>query len=293
MTINSVIVGVAILALTPAAATQRARGTVQLDAADCSRMTATFGDDQVAHAVQHVVVPLSVGTLDVRPGANGGVRIERGAGDGFSITACIAAGAATREEAQRAAEAVTLSVQGNRVRVADVSDARHWSVQLIIEAPRGAQIDVETANGPIGIHGVDGSFTARASNGPITVEDVSGAVRAVAVNGPISISGSRGNLDVETQNGPISVDLQGTRWDGELHARAQNGPLTVKVPDDYTSGLEISSSSRSPWSCRISACSAGIRDGDDRARTLRLGADPVTVRISTVNGPVTLDRARR
>lgn len=241
-----------------------------------------------------MVVPLSVGTLDVRPGGNGGVRIERGAGDGYSITACIAAGAETREEAQQAVERVKLSVQGNRVRVSDPNGARSWSVQLIIKARRDAQIDVETANGPIGIHGVDGSITARASNGPISMDDVSGAVRAVAVNGPISVAGSRGNLDVETRNGPISIELQGTRWEGELQARAHNGPLSVRVSDGYTSGLEISSSKGSPWSCRIAAVqrqSAGSKRGSsdpparkragdrqdlDRQRPGELGSRTVT-----------------
>ena len=290
--INSAIVGVAILALTPAVFGQRAAGTVKLEAADCSSVQMSFGEDQVAHSVQHAVLPMSAGTLDVRPGGNGGVRLERGTGDHYSITACIAAGAETRDDAQRAVDAVKLSAEGNRVRVVDGGGARHWSAQLIVEVPRGALVDVETRNGSIGIRGVEGSITARASNGPIDLDGVSGAVRAVAANGPISVSGSRGNLDLETQNGPISVELQGTRWEGELHARAQNGPLSVRVPDDYASGLEISSSSRSPWTCRIAACSAEDRDGDQKARTLRLGGEPVVVRISTVNGPVTLDRAR-
>jgi DUF4097 and DUF4098 domain-containing protein YvlB len=285
------IVGLAILTMT-SFAPQGARGTVQLEAADCSGTRMTFGEGQVAYGVRHERVPMSVGTLDVRPEANGGVRVEPGSGDTYAVTACVAAGGATADDAQRAVDAITLTIVGNKVRVSDTGQARNWSVQLIVEAPRGAQLDVETSNGPIGIRGVEGSITARAVNGPIGLTDVSASVRAVAVNGPISVSGSRGNIDVETQNGPISVDLEGSRWDGELNARAQNGPLTVRVPEGYGSALEVSSSRRSPWNCRIAECSGIARQTDENPRTLRIGSGTPTVRISTVNGPVTLDRPR-
>jgi hypothetical protein len=273
---------------------QTTRGTVQLEAADCSRINMMWGDYEVAYGVQHTTVPLSVGALDVQPGGNGGVRIEKGTGSAYSITACIGAGAATREEAQRAVDAVKLTIDGNRVRVDNSGTARSWSVQLVIEAPRGAQVNAETNNGPITITGVDGRFKVRASNGPIALDDVMGTVSATAQNGPISVSGSRGDFDVETQNGPISVDLRGTRWDGTLNARASNGPLSVHVSDNYTSGVEISSSGSSPWTCRVSACGTTGEDdrGWGRGRTLRLGRDPVVVRVSTHNGPVSIVRAR-
>ena len=32
----------------------------------------------------------------------------------------------------------------------------------------------------------------------------------------------------------------------------------------------------------------GNRDWDDRTRSLRIGTDPVVIRLSTVNGPVTV-----
>ena len=68
-----------------------------------------------------------------------------------------------------------------------------------------------------------------------------------------------------------------------------NGPLTCRVPDNYGSGVEISSSFNSPWSCRLAACRNGNRDWDDRSSSIRFGPDPVVVRIPTVNGPVTID----
>ena len=262
---------------------------IDIEAADCSRMRMSFGRDHVAYAMQRQVVPVA-GTLDLRPGGNGGVHIERGSGSSYSITACIGAGAETREEAQRLADGVRLVVEGNTVRVQELERLRHGGVQLIVEAPSGARIDVETTNGPIVVDGFDGNLSARASNGPINLDSVAGVIRGVATNGPISIAGSRGDIDVETQNGPITVGLDGAEWDGALQARAKNGPLTVTVPEGFQSGVEISSSSNSPWNCRIAACRGSSPDREGGERTLRFGGEPVKVRISTVNGPVTITR---
>ena len=271
---------------------EQSRGTVQLEAADCSRHNMMWGDYQVAYTQQHAMVPLTAGVLQIDPGANGGVRIEKGVGSAYSITACIGAGAATQEEAQRALQGVQLSTAGNRVTVTNaVEGVRSWSVQLIVEAPAGAQIEAETRNGPIGINGAEGRISVRASNGPIAIKNFVGQVYARAQNGPISVSGSRGDFDVETQNGPISVDLQGSSWEGKLDARAKNGPLSVRVPSGFTSGVEITSSGRSPWSCHGVPC-GGYQSYDrwnDSPRTVKIGGDPVVVRISTVNGPVSID----
>ena len=284
--------GVLALALGPELSHAPQTRRVDLEAADCSQINMTFGDNDVARAEQRITVPVSVGTLEIRPDANGGVRIERGTGNSYSITACIGAGARTMAEAQAAADNVRLAIDGSRVRVTGSADSgsrdRSWSVQLIVSAPDGAAIDAQTSNGPLGATGVSGTFTMTASNGPISLNDVNGTVRARASNGPISVEGGRGQFDVETANGPIHVRLSGSRWDGRLDARASNGPLTVNVPPGYQSGVEISSSYHSPWSCRIEACRSGNRDWDDRTRSLRLGADPVVVRLSTVNGPVSV-----
>lgn len=279
------------LTLALALPSEQARGAVQLEAADCSRYTNNWNDSLVAYAQQHAMVPISSGVLQLDPGGNGGVKIEKGAGSAYSITACIGAGGATREEAQRAADSVQLSTVGNRVTVTTPPDLRRWNVQLIVEAPAGAQIEAETRNGPIGIDGVDGRISARATNGPISIKDAVGQIYARAQNGPISVSGSRGEFDVETQNGPISVDLHDSRWDGKLDARAKNGPLSVRIPNGFSSGVEISSDGRSPWSCRGVACGdQGVdRSWNSTPRTVKIGNDPVVVRISTVNGPVSID----
>jgi ferric-dicitrate binding protein FerR (iron transport regulator) len=261
---------------------------VDLEAADCSRINMMYGDFEVGRATRHATVPLSAGRLDLQPESNGGVRIERGTGSSYSVTACIGAGARTFAEAQSAADSVQLVIDGSRVRVTGMPNVQSWSVQLVVSAPPNADIVVATKNGPISIDGASGQFDVSASNGPIAVNNVQGIVRARAQNGPIHVEGSGGQFDVETQNGPISVTLAGRGWDGRLDARAHNGPLDVHMPSDYQSGVEISSSVHSPWNCQLSACRSGNRDWDERSRSLRVGKDPVVVRISTQNGPVTV-----
>jgi hypothetical protein len=274
----------------PAAPPDQSR-RVDLEAADCSSVNMTFGDNETARAVQRTSVLAGGSPLEIRPDTNGGVRVERGSGRAYDITACIAAGARSLADAQAAADSVRLVVEGNRVRVMapDGGRARNWSVQLIVTAPDGASIDAQTSNGPIGLRGVSGTFVLRASNGPIGLDDVSGNVDARASNGPISVEGGRGQFNVETANGPIQVRLAGQRWDGRLDARASNGPLTLNVPANYQSGVEVSSSYQSPWNCRAQACREGNRDWDERTRSIRIGVDPVVVKLSTVNGPVTIN----
>jgi hypothetical protein len=275
-------------AVTLSAAFSQSSRTVNLEAGDCSRINMTFDDLPVARAVRQVTVPMSSAPLDIAPEANGGVRIERGTGAWYSITACIAAAGSTVDEAQRAADAAEISVANGRVRVTAPPATRNWNVQLIVEAPPGSNLRATTRNGPISVEDVSGTFAAQATNGPIALRNVDGDVSARAQNGPISVSGSSGRFDVETQNGPISVTLEGSRWDGTLTARAHNGPLDVRVPDGYASGVEISSSSRSPWNCRLSACRDSLRDPYDGARSVQIGGQPIVVRVSTGNGPVTV-----
>jgi len=268
---TAALAGCLALALGPAASQSR---RVDLEAADCSRYQSSYDNYETARAVQHTTVPLSVGRLDVRPESNGGVSIERGGGSAYAITACVYAGARNYADARAAADSVRLEVDGNRVRATmpDGDRLRTWNVQLVIAAPRDADVSVVTHNGPISLDGVSGRFDVRAQNGPI------------------SVSGSQGDIDVETQNGPIAIELSGQRWDGHLTAHASNGPLSITVPRDYASGVEISSSQHAPWSCARGACGSGSRDWDDRSRSLRLGSDPVVVKVSTNNGPVSVSR---
>jgi DUF4097 and DUF4098 domain-containing protein YvlB len=156
------------------------------------------------------------------------------------------------------------------------------------------RVTARTTNGPIGFEDCSGVLEAHAVNGPISLEGCTGSGEARAVNGPIDFNGNRGTYRLDTENGPISVELQGDRWeDGNLSARADNGPLNLKLSENYRSGVVVEARGHGPVRCPSSICSAARRsfDDDDEGRRIEFGDSDPVVRLSTRNGPVSVERA--
>jgi hypothetical protein len=262
-------------------------------ASDCSDLHVRFDDrDALMEKEERTVAKAEAPTLRVRPHKNGGVQVQGWDKDTYSVTACKFAsdedGGARRMLAQ-----MTLSVQNGEVSTSGPSDDGDWTVYLLIRAPRASVIDTETANGPLSFYSVDGKLTAHATNGPITLRDFSGDADVRAANGPITISGSSGDVRIHTENGPISINLKGTTWDGTgLTADAQNGPLTLSVPSDYKSSFSVESRNYSPMSCHASICDNARKTWDDNNRRIEFGGSPAMIRLSTVNGPVSIQSSR-
>ncbi len=148
-------------------------------------------------------------------------------------------------------------------------------------------------NGPISLYDVDGKLTARAHNGPISLKNFSGDAEITAVNGPISLDGSSGSVRIHTENGPISVALEGKTWSGTgLSADAKNGPLTLMVPSGYQSSFVVESTNHAPVSCEASICDNARKTWDDEHRRIEYGNAPAMIRLSTVNGPVSVRDSR-
>lgn len=221
----------------------------------------------------------------------------------FGVTACKAA--------RRADDlaGIRVSPQGSGVSFAGPAGG-DWLVFLIVRAPRDAAVDLEVKNGSIAVRELSGKVTARTTNGPISVVDSSGELDATAVNGPISLDGctgtgkakavngpisfegSGGTYRLDTQNGPISVALEGDTWDGGgLDARAVNGPLSLKLSEDYRSGVVVETSGGGPVSCPDSACQKARKSSNDDSRRIEFGDSNPVVRLSTKSGPVSI-RAR-
>ncbi len=266
---------------------------------DCRQLRVTFDHGEAARAEESLAVP-SGKTLRLRAPAHSGIYVQGGDARDFSVTACKAA--VVPQDLARisvAYENGELALRG--------PDGGDWLVYVIVRAPRAASLDLEVSNGPVSVRGISGAVAARTQNGPLSFSDSSGSIKAEArngpisikqctgtvdaqaINGPISVSGSGGDTNVQTQNGPISVRLYGTRWDGRLEAQASNGPLSLSIPDGYRSGVRVESSGRSPFQCRARACAEARKNWDDDARRVEFGdaASPV-VRLSTVNGPVSI-----
>jgi hypothetical protein len=228
------------------------------------------------------VTPPAGTALRIRAAHNSGVRVEASDRRDVQVVACKAA--RTQEDLDR----IRVTFEDGLLTAAGPEE-ESWVAYLLVSAPRGATLDVEAWNGPLSLQGLTGKVTARSQNGPISVDDCPGAIDAEARNGPISVVGSGGDLHVRTQNGPISIKLAGNAWDGPgLEARAVNGPVSLKIPDGYRSGAVVESAGRSPFRCKGGACNRARHNWDDDGQRVELGGGATAVRLSTVNGPVTV-----
>ena len=254
----------------------------------CEQIRMRVGDGETARADQQQSIPRSaISTLQVRPPRNGGVDVQGWNRDEYSITACLAAGGESESEAKATLAQLKLSVRGGQVTV-EGPNPQDWVAYLIIHAPNGAVLDLGTTNGPIGVSNFSGNIQARSTNGPITFREVGGQVRADVQNGPIGVSGSSGDFHLTAQNGPLTVELNGSQWSGgEIEGSTQNGPLTLRLPESYQSSVRVDASKHSPVECRAVQCQKAARTWD-RPSVIQFGDSEPVIRLSTVNGPVTI-----
>jgi hypothetical protein len=262
-------------------------------ATDCSDLRIRFDDrDAVVRSEERTLTKSEAAVLQVQPHRNGGVQVVGWDKETYSVTACKAA-AGSSDEAERTLSQITMDIDHGKISVKGPGDENEWTVELLIRTPKSATIDLDTMNGPISLYDVDGKLTARATNGPISLKNFSGDAEITAVNGPISVEGSKGSVRVRTENGPISVALEGKAWSGTgLTADAHNGPLTLMVPSGYQSSFVVESTNYAPVSCKASICDNARKTWDDQHRRIEYGNAPAMIRLSTVNGPVSVRDSR-
>ena len=248
---------------------------------DCSALRVTM-DDRPAMRAEETLSVGNLRSLNIRAPQNGGIYVSGSSSGGYEVKACKAA--AFEEDLRQ----IRSRVSGNEI-VTDGPDGGQWLVYYIVRAPRGASVDLDTHNGPISLREFNGTATVNALNGPITIRESSGTINAETTNGPISLDGGSGNAKLNAQNGPITVKLRGTSWDGNIEAHTQNGPASLRIPSNFRSGVVVESDGHGPVSCRAAACKEARRTWDDEDnRKIELGSGPTVVRMSTVNGPVSV-----
>jgi hypothetical protein len=260
---------------------------------DCSGVRIRFDDkDAVVRSQERTVSKAEAAVLQVHPHSNGGVQVVGWDKETYSVTACKAA-AGSGDEAERILSQISMKIEHGRVSTDGPGDEEAWTVELLIRAPKAASIELDTRNGPISLYDVDGKLTARAQNGPISLKNFSGEAEITAVNGPISLEGSNGNVRIHTENGPITVALEGKTWSGTgLTADAQNGPLTLTVPSGYQSSFVVEATNNAPMSCNAAICGDARKTWDEEHRRIEYGNAPAMIRLSTVNGPVSVEESR-
>ncbi|MCI0662158.1 MAG: hypothetical protein L0220_13890 [Acidobacteria bacterium] len=254
----------------------------------CDQVRMKVDDQETIYSELDRTLPGGAGSsIKVVVAERGGVHVQGWDGDHYAIKACLGAAGENAAEGQRILGQISLSVDGGIVTTNGPKN-EDWMAYLIIQAPNGATMNLESRNSPIGISTFSGTVEVRNQNGPVSLYDVGGQVRADVRNGPISVTGNRGDHRLNVQNGPITIDLTGSRWEsGELEGHSQNGPLTLMLPPDYQSPVRVDTSKHSPVECRAAQCKESLRTWENPSRIEFGGSTPV-IRLSTVNGPVTI-----
>ena len=275
-------------------AAPKAMASASLEGADCSEINNSYDEDLVTVRGEQVLsaTAAQVALLRVIPSRNAGVTVQGWDRNEFVIHVCKSAAAGTREQAAELLNQITATLESGTLR-SEGPSARRWMAHFVINAPRAASLNLQVENGPVSVRELTGKVEIHAENGPIAVKDCSGNVNATSGNGPISFRGEGGSMNLKTQNGPISVQLSGSSWQGSgLEASTVNGPLTVEMPQEYGSGVAIETTGRSPFSCRAKGCDNARANFSDELRSIQLGAGNTAVRVSTVNGPVSVRNRR-
>ena len=203
----------------------------------------------------------------------------------FEITACKAArDAATLSR-------ITVSAPKGVVSVSGV-DEDEAVVFFYVKAPKGAVLDLAAENGPMTLRDLGGTVTARLENGPLSLSGVHGTVDVEATNGPVSFRDGSGDWTLRVTNGPLSARLTGTRWDGKGTRRrnrerpSHGGPRSALRLRPPRLGRDVTP--RSAAGRRPVPAHAAPGDDEDGEQSLEIGAGEPLVRLSTVNGPVTI-----
>jgi hypothetical protein len=252
------------------------------DGAGCEGFSVRMGGERVALIAEEV--PFHGRALRATTAGNGGIRVIGAESSSFGITVCKAVAAGM--DASR----VRPVLSGNELTVEGPDDEK-WMAYLVIRAPRDASLELASQNGPISVSRFHGTLKADASNGPVSIKESSGTITAQTKNGPVSINGGSGRIKLDATNGPVTVKLSDLSWDGNLEASTRNGPVSLRLPRGFRSGVVVETDGNGPVSCSAEGCpeTKSFRwDEENRPRRIQLGAGPQVIRLSTVNGPVSV-----
>ena len=258
-------------------------------AESCSDLHIRFDHhDTVMQSEERTITKAEAPTLRVRAEYNGGLQVQGWDEANYSVTLCKAAEAGS--DAESLLSQIHLTFQNGEVGVSGPKSGDRWNAHLLIRAPKAASMDLQAHNGPLTLQRVDGNLKVRSENGPVTVTECSGGLDLASQNGPLTLEGNSGKQMVRTENGPVTVSLTGQSWDGTgLEAHATNGPVRLEIPSGYKSGVVLESDGNGPFQCRASVCSEGRKSWDEDHKRVEFGSGPTVVRVSTINGPVSVN----
>ena len=144
-------------------------------------------------------------------------------------------------------------------------------VEFHVTAPRGAVLnEVETVNGSV------------------TVSNFSNYTKVSAVNGGVSAVNLRGTASLSTVNGEVAADFDRLDNGNKINLNTVNGSARVVIPSDSNATFKVDSLNGNI----TNDFGLPVRKGKYVGRDLygRVGSGDVVIRMSSVNGPLTISR---
>jgi hypothetical protein len=223
---------------------------------------------------------------------HGVIHVRGGDRANYTVETCKIATAGDRSAAEALLRSISITHSAGRFSSSGPASSDgngNWQLYYIVHAPKDANLDLQTRNGPIDVADIAGSVKVRAVNGPISLNNLTGQVEANTTNGPISLNGGGGDVHLTAHNGPISLNLSGEVWNGSrLEARTVNGPVSINLPEAFRTGIRVETDGHAPVSCAIDPCRNAWTDASSNQRILQLNGAQDTIRVSTSNGPVSV-----
>jgi DUF4097 and DUF4098 domain-containing protein YvlB len=148
---------------------------------------------------------------------NGNIEVNAGLGNEVLVQATLRDAPRVKYE---------LSQVGNTVTV-DVQTSKRWwvfgsaGVDVIITVPPKTDVELNTSNGFIELHGLEGSGSLKSSNGRIVLDNIRGNFDGRTSNGRIEVNAVEGSVVLKTSNG--GIDVRGVQ--GEFDIESSNGSV--------------------------------------------------------------------
>lgn len=224
--------------------------------------------------VREQTLALSGGTIAIDGRRNGGVSVKGWDQNQVLVRARVQTGAPTAAEAESLSKEIRIETSGAKIFASgpESGENRHWDVSYEVFVPRRADLSIETHNGGIAISDVNGRIDFSATNGGVVLRKVGGAVRG------------------STTNGGLMIELTGDRWEGEtLDVSTTNGGVVMSIPENYSAHLETRTVNGG-----LSVDFPGavpVQERRSKELAVNLGAGGATVKATTTNGGVRIQRA--
>lgn len=261
---------------------------VALLTSGCTLGPTEVRDDDFAVGASIVLVVDSV---------NGSIEVATGPDNTVHVQATLRG--ANRIEYEAKQEGDTITIMARRTR--RVLFGLGAGADLVITVPTRADVNLETSNGSIELHGLEGSGLLRTSNGRIVLEDVvgdfdgdtsngaitidtmEGAARIHSSNGRVTVTNMIGEVDVDTSNGRISFSGEMPPT-GRNRLITSNGDVTVELSGKPSVILDASTSNGDV----SSDLPILVTVMKDKELTGTIGDGEADLTIRTSNGDVTI-----